>query len=248
MLARLLVVAAKERVPYDEAGLEAVVFTADGDMRQALNNLQATAAGFGHVSSANVFKVCDQPHPLVVRGMLEACRAGRFEDAHDALSGLCDMGYSATDIITTVFRVREGFFGGGGGGGGLLVQESGGAARAGRQPQQRNTPPLSTHHTRTLTHTHKKPKIKTNSQPKQGRAQRVRARGVPAARVSARGRLLPHAHRRRRQQPAAAERPAGQAVQADDDGGGAGTGGAAGSVSACACVRAHSSTFFACVF
>ncbi len=38
-------------------GLEAIVFTADGDMRQALNNLQATVAGFGLVNQANVFKV-----------------------------------------------------------------------------------------------------------------------------------------------------------------------------------------------
>lgn len=30
----------KEGVPYDNKGLEAIVFTADGDMRQALNNLQ----------------------------------------------------------------------------------------------------------------------------------------------------------------------------------------------------------------
>jgi replication factor C subunit 2/4 len=27
-------------------GLEAIIFTAEGDMRYALNNLQATAAGF----------------------------------------------------------------------------------------------------------------------------------------------------------------------------------------------------------
>jgi replication factor C subunit 2/4 len=33
------------------------VFTAQGDMRQALNNLQSTFNGFKHVSSENVFKV-----------------------------------------------------------------------------------------------------------------------------------------------------------------------------------------------
>ena len=32
-------------------GLEAIIFTADGDMRQALNNLQATHFGFGLVDS-----------------------------------------------------------------------------------------------------------------------------------------------------------------------------------------------------
>ena len=39
-------------------GLEAIIFTADGDMRQALNNLQATHFGFGLVDSAAVFKAC----------------------------------------------------------------------------------------------------------------------------------------------------------------------------------------------
>lgn len=34
----------------DPSGLEALTFTADGDMRQAINNLQATAAGFGFVN------------------------------------------------------------------------------------------------------------------------------------------------------------------------------------------------------
>ena len=36
-------------------------------MRQALNNLQSTFAGFGNVDVDNVFKVCDQPHPLIVK-------------------------------------------------------------------------------------------------------------------------------------------------------------------------------------
>jgi replication factor C subunit 2/4 len=36
-----------ESIPYDESGLEALIFTAEGDMRNALNNLQSTFAGFG---------------------------------------------------------------------------------------------------------------------------------------------------------------------------------------------------------
>lgn len=42
VLRRLLVVCDKEKVAYNDEGLEAIIFTADGDMRQALNNLQAT--------------------------------------------------------------------------------------------------------------------------------------------------------------------------------------------------------------
>ena len=38
-----------EGATYDEGGIEAIVFTAEGDMRQALNNAQATAAGLGGI-------------------------------------------------------------------------------------------------------------------------------------------------------------------------------------------------------
>jgi replication factor C subunit 2/4 len=42
VLARLQEIAVQEAAEYTDAGLEAVVFTAQGDMRQALNNLQST--------------------------------------------------------------------------------------------------------------------------------------------------------------------------------------------------------------
>uniref|UniRef100_A0A8D1XA01 Replication factor C subunit 2 n=1 Tax=Sus scrofa TaxID=9823 RepID=A0A8D1XA01_PIG len=57
ILARLLNVIEKEKVPYTDDGLEAIIFTAQGDMRQALNNLQSTFSGFGFINSENVFKV-----------------------------------------------------------------------------------------------------------------------------------------------------------------------------------------------
>lgn len=38
-------VCAAEKISYDEQGLEALVFTAEGDLRHALNNLQSTFAG-----------------------------------------------------------------------------------------------------------------------------------------------------------------------------------------------------------
>lgn len=37
--------------------MEAILFTASGDMRQAINNLQSTNAGFVTVNADNVLKV-----------------------------------------------------------------------------------------------------------------------------------------------------------------------------------------------
>ena len=51
-------------------------------MRQALNNLQSTKEGFGLVKAENVFKVCDEPHPLMIKDMLTHCNKGSLDDAY----------------------------------------------------------------------------------------------------------------------------------------------------------------------
>ncbi|CAN0065274.1 unnamed protein product, partial [Ectocarpus fasciculatus] len=105
ILLRLQQVCEAEQVSYSPDGLEAIIFTAEGDMRNALNNLQATHSGFGHVDQANVFKVCDQPHPGVVLEILKSCVEGDCAKASRRMKALYDTGYSSNDIIGTVFRV-----------------------------------------------------------------------------------------------------------------------------------------------
>lgn len=105
VLAKLLDVCDKENVNYTEDGLEAIVFTAQGDMRQALNNLQSTHEGFGHVNSENVFKVCDEPHPLLIKEMLTHCASSDLDQAYKIVKHMWNLGYSAEDIITNIFRV-----------------------------------------------------------------------------------------------------------------------------------------------
>lgn len=85
---RLLQVIEAEKVEYSEDGLAALVFSAEGDMRQALNNLQSTWAGFGFVSGDNVFRVVDSPHPVKVQSMIKACYECRIDDAIDTLREL----------------------------------------------------------------------------------------------------------------------------------------------------------------
>jgi replication factor C subunit 2/4 len=105
LLARLLQICKAEGVTHTEDGLAALIFSAEGDMRQAVNNLQSTVAGFGLVNGENVFRVADQPHPIAVQSMLRACSRGAVEDALEGLRELWRKGYSAVDIVTTMFRV-----------------------------------------------------------------------------------------------------------------------------------------------
>lgn len=107
VLAKIIEVCQKEDLSHTEDGLEAIVFTAQGDMRQALNNLQSTAQGFSHVSAENVFKVCDEPHPLLIKDMIQHCVKTNFDDAYKVLNHLWKMGYAAEDIISNIFRVSK---------------------------------------------------------------------------------------------------------------------------------------------
>lgn len=104
---RLLQIIEAEKVDYSEDGLAALVFSAEGDMRQAINNLQSTFAGFGFVSGDNVFKVVDSPHPIKVQTMIKACYEGKIDSALETLRELWDLGYSSHDIISTMFRVTK---------------------------------------------------------------------------------------------------------------------------------------------
>merc|ERR1711997_341595 len=105
VLAKVLEVCKKENVDHSDDGLEAIVFTAQGDMRQALNNLQSTHEGFGFVKSENVFKVCDEPHPILVKDMLNHCANSDIEQSYKIMAHLWKLGYSSEDIVTSIFRV-----------------------------------------------------------------------------------------------------------------------------------------------
>ena len=101
----LLLLLSSKQVEHSKDGLAALVFTSEGDMRQAINNLQSTWTGLGFVSPDNVFKVCDQPHPITIRAMLTACHQGDIEKAMEKLDEVWNLGYAAVDIVTTIFRV-----------------------------------------------------------------------------------------------------------------------------------------------
>jgi replication factor C subunit 2/4 len=114
MKVTLVRVCQAEHVNFTEDGLEAIIFTAEGDMRHALNNLQASYSlangmgGDGLVNEKLVFQVCDQPHPNVVRKMISFCHKGDLQLANAELTKLWSLGYSPSDIIGTLFKVTKG--------------------------------------------------------------------------------------------------------------------------------------------
>ncbi|TPX41730.1 hypothetical protein SeMB42_g05434 [Synchytrium endobioticum] len=107
ILKRLIEICDAEHVTKTPEGLEAIIFTAEGDMRQAINNLQSTHSGFGIIEPDYVFKICDQPHPMIVQDLIRATSKPDVEVALTRLAELWSHGYSCLDIVGTMAKVTQ---------------------------------------------------------------------------------------------------------------------------------------------
>jgi len=56
------------------------------------------------VNSENVFKVCDEPHPLMLSKMLDHCIEGQIDEAVAIVTKLFNFGYASEDIIQNIFK------------------------------------------------------------------------------------------------------------------------------------------------
>ncbi|CAJ0846578.1 15269_t:CDS:10, partial [Entrophospora sp. SA101] len=104
---RLLEICKHQDVKYVPKGIDAIVFTSEGDMRQAINNLQSIFNGFGIVTEENVYVNCDVPHPHLLGEILDDCLNGNVSEAMDKMTNLLHKGHSAEGIATTLFRALK---------------------------------------------------------------------------------------------------------------------------------------------
>ena len=107
LLRRLLEVCACEQVAYTPDGLQAILDAAQGDMRHALNSLQATATGMGLVSAAHVHAMVDTPPMARMQQILTHSAAGHVAPAADILRAMCRQGYAPLDVLGALFRAAK---------------------------------------------------------------------------------------------------------------------------------------------
>ncbi|MCY0883424.1 MAG: replication factor C small subunit [Acidianus infernus] len=104
VVSRLEYIAKEEKVEYDEKALETIYDVTMGDMRKAINTLQAASA-YGKVTVETVFKVLGLAQPKEVRDMLKLALSGKFMEAREKLrSLLVTYGLSGEDIVKQLHR------------------------------------------------------------------------------------------------------------------------------------------------
>lgn len=104
---RLKFICEKENVPYTEDGINEIANITQGDLRQAINNLQLIYNGYRDITPENVYRLCDIPHPLVIKEIFLACKQKNIREALKLLDNLRKQGYSNSDISISMINTLK---------------------------------------------------------------------------------------------------------------------------------------------
>ncbi|MFB6113148.1 MAG: replication factor C small subunit [Halodesulfurarchaeum sp.] len=103
--ARIEYIAGNEGIDYTEDGIDALVYAADGDMRKAINALQAASATGDVVDEETVYAITSTARPEEIREMVIKALEGNFQEARARLDELLtERGLAGGDIIDQIHR------------------------------------------------------------------------------------------------------------------------------------------------
>ncbi|QDX40143.1 AAA family ATPase [Salarchaeum sp. JOR-1] len=98
-------IAEREGIEYTDAGVDALVYAADGDMRRAINSLQAAAATGERVEEDVVYGITATARPEEIEEMVTSAITGDFVAARSVLDEmLTERGLAGGDIIDQLHR------------------------------------------------------------------------------------------------------------------------------------------------
>jgi len=100
---RLNMIAEKEEIKISDDGMEAALEIAGGDLRHAINLLQATSATAKQVNSDAVYKVAAKARPQEIEECVKLALDGKFNEARSQLDGvMIKQGLSGEDVVKQI--------------------------------------------------------------------------------------------------------------------------------------------------
>lgn len=102
---RMKKIAEAEVVKVTPEGMGAIVYVARGDMRKAINALQAASLMGGEVTEETIYQITATARPEQIRDLMKTALAGNFTQARSLLDDLLLVqGLSGEDVIIQIHR------------------------------------------------------------------------------------------------------------------------------------------------
>jgi len=103
LVGRLRFIAQLEKVDVLDGGLEAILEVSEGDLRRAINTLQAAASMGKAIDAETVYSVIGRANPVDVREMIKLAMGGDFLGARERLREMIvRYGVAGSDIIRQI--------------------------------------------------------------------------------------------------------------------------------------------------
>ncbi len=98
-------IAEQEKLSVEAKAYEALIYVSEGDLRKAVNTLQACAALEKKITEDVVYNVANRAKPKEIKALLEKSFQGKFMEARTQLDALMnEHGLSGEDIIAQLHR------------------------------------------------------------------------------------------------------------------------------------------------
>ena len=105
IIKRLEYIANEENVDYDSTSIETIVYFAEGDMRKAVNLLQAAASGEEKITEDKIYDVVSKAKPKDINEMITKALTGDFLGARDLLrETMVLQGTSGEDMVNQIYQ------------------------------------------------------------------------------------------------------------------------------------------------
>lgn len=105
IIKRLEIIAKAENIDANQGALESIVYFAEGDMRRAVNILQASSTVEKKITEDSVHEVVSKAKPREVRKIINYALDGNFMQARDLLREVMVVqGTSGEDMITQIYQ------------------------------------------------------------------------------------------------------------------------------------------------
>jgi len=103
LVGRLRFIAQREKVNVLDGGLDAILEVSEGDLRRAINTLQAAASMGKAIDTETVYSVIGRANPVDVREMIKLAMGGDFLGARERLREMIvRYGVAGSDIIRQI--------------------------------------------------------------------------------------------------------------------------------------------------
>ncbi|MBD3405580.1 MAG: replication factor C small subunit [Candidatus Lokiarchaeota archaeon] len=102
---RLEYISKNEDVDIEKEAIDAILYLSEGDMRAAINLLQASSSSSSKISEGIVFSISGKANPQLIEDMLELALTGNYEKSISEMKNLLyKVGIAPIDLVRQIHR------------------------------------------------------------------------------------------------------------------------------------------------